>query len=148
MSEIVKHCGKIISIDDDIIKVEIEANAACGSCAAKRVCGMTESSTKTISINVNKGNEDYSDVDISELSLGQKVQLGMTTTAGLSAARLSYLYPVIILIAVLILTIKLTGNDLLGVLISFSALVIYYVLLKKFGNKNKKIRFFLINETN
>ncbi|MDL2227837.1 SoxR reducing system RseC family protein [Bacteroidales bacterium OttesenSCG-928-K03] len=144
MSEIIKHKGKIIEINSDDIKVEIEANAACGSCSAKKICGMTESETKIITVKTNNGYEDYSDINPTELSLGQEVELGMTTTAGISAALLSYFYPVVVLIAVLILTIKLSGSDLLGVVISFAALALYYALLKKFGNNNKKIRFFIL----
>lgn len=144
MSDVIKHKGKIIGINPDEIKVEIEANAACGSCSAKKICGMTESETKIITVKTMRGYEDYSDINAAELYLGQEVELGMTTAAGISAALLSYFYPVIVLIAVLIITIKLTGNDLLGVLISFIALILYYVFLKKFGNNNKKIRFFIV----
>ena len=147
MDEIVKHSGKIIAIDKEIIKVEVEAHGACGSCQAKKICGMTETKAKIISVNVAKGYEDESNIDISKLSLGQNVELGMATSAGLSAAIISYLYPIIILISTLILTIKLTGNDLIGVLVSFSALALYFVLLKKLWKNNGKIRFFLIKNT-
>ncbi len=126
----VSHKGKVISNDNNNLKVEIEKTSACGNCHAKSACAMAGDSKRIIEVNA----EGY--------SVGDVVEVSATTSVGMRAVFLSYLLPLAILLFLLLSLSPFLKNDLIIGLISLSFIGIYYLFIYCFrGLISNKIVF-------
>ena len=116
-------------ITDDELEIKILAQSACAACHAKSACGMGEQAEKTLLVPRPKDKE---------FALNQKVNVKMAIGQGNKAAVLAYLLPIILLLAVLFVCIGLGLNEGLSALISFAALVPYYIVLYRRRDKLKE----------
>ena len=131
MAEVIRHDGIIDSIEDDCIHVRIVQTSACAACGAKSMCSAAESKEKII---------DVYGADTQIYQVGQKVMVEGAATMGMKAVRLAFLFPLILLVGAMALTMWLSaGNEAVAALSALLALTIYFLVLfackKKLKNK-------------
>ena len=119
-AETISHEVIVTQITDDELEIKILAQSACAACHAKSACGMGEQAEKILTVPRPK-DKDF--------QLGQKVDVKMSIGQGNKAAVLAYLLPVILLLAVLFVCLGLGLSEGLSALISFIALIPYYMVL-------------------
>ena len=112
--ETISHEGIVTKITDEELEIKILAQSACAACHAKSACGMGEQAEKILTVPRPK-DKDF--------ALNQK---------------LAYLLPVILLLAVLFVCLGLGLSEGLSALISFIALIPYYIVLYLQRDKLKK----------
>lgn len=127
--ETISHEGVVTKITDDELEIKILAQSACAACHAKSACGMGEQAEKTLLVPRPKDKK---------FALNQKVNVKMAIGQGNKAAVLAYLLPIILLLTVLFVCIGLGLNEGLSALISFAALVPYYIVLYRRRDKLKE----------
>ena len=131
MAEVIRHDGIIDSIEDDCIHVRIVQASACAACGAKSLCSAAESKEKII---------DVYGANTQAYQVGQKVMVEGAATMGMKAVRLAFLFPLILLVGAMTLTMWLSaGNEAVAALSALLALTIYFLVLfackKKLKNK-------------
>ena len=130
MADEISHEGIDKKILEDKIIVTIVSQSACSMCSAKGMCPASELQDKDIEI------ENYPGT----FHTGQKVLVTGTTSQSMKALFYGYLLPFILVIAVLITFMQITGEEGLSGLLSLGILVPYYLLLYLF-RKNLKQSF-------
>ena len=121
MAEVIRHDGVVDSIEGDCIHVRIVQASACAACGAKSLCSAAESKEKIVDV--------YGD-DTAIYQIGQKVMVEGATAMGMKAVRLAFLFPLLLLVGAIALTIWLTGgNEALAALVALGVVVLYYLVL-------------------
>ena len=132
------HDGTVVSVNGNEVKIRIEARAACGSCAIKSACGMSETTEKEIT--VTSGNAG-------KLVAGDRVTIAMQASQGGKAAVYAYLVPTIILVAAILVLAVLGLNEGIAALAAVALLVPYYLILYLNRNRLKeKFSFDIISK--
>ena len=120
MAELISHQGRVVSVDQGKINVEIVSESACAACHAAGLCGMSESRKKIVEVPAPRGRE---------FAVGQEVEVCLAPKTGLKAVLLSYVLPVMILLF-LILSLPLIGlGELAGGLVAIGGVAVYYLIL-------------------
>jgi sigma-E factor negative regulatory protein RseC len=115
----IDHDGIIEYIEGDVAHVKISSESACAACHAKGVCGAAGQENKYLDVPL-KGVEYHP---------GESVRVQVARRLGFKAVALGYLYPFILLMAVLVtLTIAGTGELKAGIFALLSLLPYYLVL--------------------
>ena len=117
-AETISHEGIVTKITDDELEIKILAQSACAACHAKSACGMGEQVEKILTVPRPK-DKDF--------ALNQKVNVEMAIGQGNKAAVLAYLFPIVLLLAVLFVCLGLGLSEGLSALISILALIPYYI---------------------
>lgn len=132
MSRQIEHTGIVNQIIGNQIRVLITQQSACGSCAAKGACSVSDTGTKIIEVESSN----------SSLRVGQEVTLIGNTTMGLLAVLLAFVFPfILILFSLFILSMFIKSEAIAG-FISISMLVPYFTILSLFNKKiSKKLQF-------
>jgi len=128
MADEISHEGIVKKILDNKIIVTIVSQSACSMCNAKNMCPASELQDKDIEI------DNYSE----NYHTGQKVLVTGTTSQSMKALFYGYLLPFILVLAVLITSLQITGEEGLSGLLSIGILVPYYLLLYLFRKNLKK----------
>jgi sigma-E factor negative regulatory protein RseC len=132
--EYVEHQGIVEQILPDQVKVRIISISACAACHAKDACNASDMEDKLIDVY-----EPHQ-----ELSVGQRVLLlGKKNLAPL-AVTLAYVFPVVLMLLTLILTVKLTGNEPLAAVLALVILVPYFAIIHFLKDKLQKTFTFTI----
>ncbi len=127
----IQHDGTVRKVDDNSVIVSITSNSACSGCHAEGLCGISGNEEKIIDI---RGRYN--------VSPGDAVIVMIEQSAGYKAVVLSYLVPLVIVIAGLIVCNLLSLNELSAGLISISLVVPWYLILYLFRNKiNRSFTF-------
>ncbi len=122
----IKHTGRVISVCNSCVEVEIINKSMCAGCHAKSVCALGDSKEKVISVSCS---------DADAFSVGDQVTVYMQKSMGFKAVWISYVIPLIILL-VFLLTLQGFGlNDLWSGLISIFAVALYFLLVFLFRNR-------------
>lgn len=129
MANVIKHRGIVENINGSHIKVRIMQTSACSACSVKGYCGSADSKEKIIDI-----------YDIYNLyESGEEVTIYGTTSMGLQAVLIAFVFPFFLLLIALFAVMELSGNDeLLSASISLLSLIPYYIILYFLRNKIKK----------
>lgn len=114
----VRHRGVITEINNDWIKVSIVAQSACASCHAKGFCGVSEMVEKVVEVK-NSGRYDQ--------KVGDFVNVTMQRKQGTKAVFYGYFLPFLLLMATLIISLEMVGNEGIAGLIALGILVPYYL---------------------
>lgn len=125
-NSVVEHVGKIIEIDNSIIKVEILNKSMCAGCHAKSMCAMGDAKEKVIDIPYLNSNEYV---------VGEEVNVVMKKSMGFKAVWISYVLPLLLLIVFLLLLQGLRFSDLMAGLISIAVIAVYYSVIYIFRAK-------------
>ena len=132
MADVIKHEGRVDSIDGDCIHVRIVQASACAACGAKSLCSAAESKEKIV---------DVYGADTTAYKVGQRVMVEGAASMGMKAVRLAFLFPLLLLVAAVALVMWLAdGNEALAALAALLVLAVYFLLL--FVNKKKLAREF------
>ena len=114
----IQHEGVITKITDQLVTVSLNGNLNCEACNAKTICGSSESNKKEVEVlNTNP-----------LLQLNDQVEVLLRRDLGMKAVFWAYVFPFILLIAVLITSSFFLTEWLSGVL-SILVLIPYYLLL-------------------
>lgn len=119
-AEEISHKGKVVSVEEDRVLVQIVSESACSACHAAGLCGASESRKKIVEVPV-RGGMAY--------SIDQEVEVCLARKMGLKAVLLSYVIPLVIL---LILVLSLSGSglgELVSGLASVGGIAVYYLML-------------------
>ena len=121
MADVIKHDGIVDSIEGDCIHVRIVQASACAACSAKSLCSAAESKEKIV---------DVYDADTNAFQVGQRVLVEGAAAMGMKAVRLAFLFPLLLMVAVVALAMGLTdGNEVVGAVAALLTLAIYFLVL-------------------
>ena len=130
MSTKISHSGIVESIEDGCVKVRIVQTSACAACKVAGYCNAAESKEKIVDV--------FGDATAKELAVGQQVTV---TTSGQVAAKAlmwGFGVPFVLMVAVLVLVLWLTGSEGKAALSGLAALVPYYILLWLLRNRMRQ----------
>ncbi len=116
----IRHSGVVDEITDDCVKVRIIQSSACSSCKVAGHCNASESKEKII---------DVFGENVSGLKIGDNVVVIASQSSGFLAVLLSSVIPLFLLIAVLFVTLYITGNEVTAALASLLSLFPYYLII-------------------
>jgi len=133
----IEHEGIVIKNECGQVLVSITSQTTCAGCQAKSACNLSDSKEKTVVVFGEK-----------EVEIGQKVMIIGNQSQGLKAVLLAYMLPVIIIITVLAVIVSVTGNELLAGFLSILFLITYFIFLRTFNDRFKKIFSFKIEPIN
>jgi len=105
--------------------VRIMSESACAACHAKGACSAADQEEKFIDVPLNDSN----------LQIGDAVRVEVTRHLGMKAVALGYVYPFLILMAVLVGLLAVGVAELKAGMLALLALVPYYLLLYLFRNR-------------
>ena len=134
-AEQIEHKGRVLSIGEGVVRVAIEVNEACGSCASRKACAMGQGTTREIVV--------YTD-NATQYSVGEVVNVMARQSAGVMAVVLCYVLPLVVLVTALTLAVTLGCNEGLAALVSLTITALYYAVLGLFHKRiSKRVVFTL-----
>jgi sigma-E factor negative regulatory protein RseC len=122
----IKHEGIISKVSSNSITVSLKGNLHCEACNAKSACGVSDSDSKEIEILT----------PAESLKVDESVQVFLKKGLGLKAVFWAYVFPFILLFAVLLIASALYQEWLAG-LLAIGVLIPYYLLLYVLKNSFK-----------
>lgn len=126
MVDNISHSGVVESVEDGCVHVRIVVTSACAACKVAGYCNAAESKEKVVDVYTAKS-EAY--------AVGQAVTVSASRQLATHALLLAFGLPFVILVAVLVGVLLLTGNELWAALGGLLALVPYYGILWLFRQK-------------
>ena len=126
MSNKIKHSGVVENIMGDSVQVRIVQTSACAACKVAGYCNASESKEKLV---------DIYHADTRNLKVGDVVTVTASTQVAAQALLLGFGLPFVVLVAVLIAVLLITGNEGAASLSGLGALVPYYAVLFLFRNR-------------
>ena len=134
-AEQIEHKGRVLSIGEGVVRVAIEVNEACGSCASRKACAMGQGTTREIVV--------YTD-NAEQYSVGEVVNVMARQSAGVMAVVLCYVLPLVVLVTALAVAVTLGCNEGLAALVSLTITALYYAVLGLFHKRiSKRVVFTL-----
>ena len=126
-AEKIRHEGVVERVEQGRLVVRIVQTSACAACGARNLCRSAESKEKLI---------DAVTADGKTYEVGQPVAIEGRASFGMKAVRIAFLYPLLLLVAAMVLTVRLTeGNELLAALVALGVAAVYYIVLSFFRSK-------------
>ena len=126
MSNKIKHSGVVENILGDSVQVRIVQTSACAACKVAGYCNASESKEKLV---------DIYHADTRNLKVGDVVTVTASTQVAAQALLLGFGLPFVVLVAVLIAVLLITGNEGAAAMSGLAALVPYYAVLFLFRNR-------------
>ena len=120
MTDRIKHSGVIESIAEGRVVVRILQTSACAACKVAGHCHASEMKEKQVDV--------FCD-DSSAYKVGQQVVVTASRQVASRALLLGFGLPFLVLVGVLFVVLRLTGNEGVAALSGLGALVPYYLLL-------------------
>lgn len=133
----IDHEGIIEHIEGDVAHVKIDTESACAACHAKGVCGAADQEEKYLDIPL--GGIKYQN--------GEVVRVQVARHLGFKAVALGYIYPFVLLMAVLIALTVAGVNELKAGMIALLSLLPYYLVLLLARNRIERTFTFSIQKT-
>jgi len=115
----INHDGIVTEVTDTKVIAEILVSEACGTCQAKGLC---HTQGKRVRIEAPRSQE-------SDITVGDSVNVSMTSSLAMSSVLLAYVAPLLIMFAVMFSLIAITGSQDMGCLIGLATLPLYYGVL-------------------
>jgi len=133
----IEHAGIIEQIDGDVAHVKIENVSACASCHAKGACTAADQEEKFLDVPLHG----------SQYKKGDPVYVQIAKRLGFRAVAFGYVYPFLLLMAVLIGTLAAGVGELQAGTFALFSLVPYYLGLYLFRKRISTIFTFSIKKT-
>ncbi len=127
----ISHQGSVSSISKDFIEVVLDHNIRCEACGAQSSCKVSKSGENLIKLPNNK----------SDLVLGDRISISITTQKALTAVFWAYILPLILVLLTMIVS-NFFLNELYAGMLSFLVLCPYYLSLyifRKYFSKSMNI---------
>ena len=128
--DLLRHTGIVKEVTPNSLIVSIVNQSACSGCHAKGACTVADVQEKDIEVTTFRN----------IYRPGAMVTVIFRESSGLKALFLGYILPLILLVVALIISIEISGSEILGAFIGLGILVPYYIVL--FLNKDKMKRAF------
>ena len=122
----IEHIGRVEKIVGRNVFVKIISQSACGSCQARKACGMSESSEKIIEVETSSA---------AEYSVGEDVVVSVRRRVGLIAVAIAYAAPLFVLLGVLAGAGAIGVSEGVAALSSLCGVAVYYLLLWFFRDR-------------
>ena len=116
--EAIVHTGKIVSVNPQFTMVEIVSEAACASCHAAGLCGISEYKTKAVEVPTSP---------TVYYEPGEEVDVVLKASMGHKAVWLAYVAPLVLLLAGILLALRLGAGEGLAALVAVGAVALYYL---------------------
>ena len=116
----VTHPGIVSEIDGNNLNISMIVRSGCASCEIKGVCSVSDVEKKSVIVTVTNP-QNY--------KLNQAVTVVMKQSLGTWAVLLGYVFPFLVVLISLIITINSGLNEGLSGLISILILVPYYLVI-------------------
>ena len=120
MSQKISHSGVIESILEGCVKVRIVQASACAACKIAGHCNASESKVKIVDVFCS---------DTTRYSIGQDVTVWASKDVANKALLLGFGVPFLLLVCVLMIALKVFGNEGIAALTALGSLVPYYFAL-------------------
>ncbi len=120
MSQKISHSGVIESVLEGCVKVRIVQTSACTACKIAGHCNASESKVKIVDVFCSNS---------SDYSVGQDVTVWASKDVANKALLLGFGVPFLLLVSVLMIALKIIGDEGISALIALGALVPYYFAL-------------------
>lgn len=124
---LVKHKGFISKISENSVTVSLIGNVNCDACNGKAACGISESNVKEIEIFDSR----------KSFGINDQVEVVMEKSLGLKAVFWMYIFPFLLMIFTLIVSMAFFAEWFSG-LLSLLILIPYYLTIYFFRNTFKK----------
>ncbi len=135
--EQIEHKGVVRSIDEGVVRVDIEVNEACGSCASRKACAMGQGTTREVVVCTD---------DAERYSVGEVVNVLARQSAGIMAVVLCYVVPLVVLLVAIVAMQMLGFSDGVSAIVGLGVQALYFGVLALFRNKISKKIVFTINK--
>lgn len=132
MEQVIKHNAVVKAVDAGVVRVTIVQSSACSGCAARKMCNSSEAKEKDVDV-LTSNAERY--------RVGQEVVLEGRLSDGRYAAIVAYGLPLLLLLVILVVSIKLTGNEVQGALFALASVALYYIVIFLFFRQRLQQRF-------
>jgi len=130
------HFGKVRSINDMTLEVEVKAPIACSSCEVSSSCGISSDDLKILTIHDEQR----------EYNVGEHVKVVYEEELSSKALALVYIVPLVLLIIVMIIVQLFTDNEIVIGLSMIFSLLPYFLLFKVFNGSITKVFAFSIQK--
>lgn len=139
MDKIIEHNGKVVSIHNHFVDVEVvvENEEGCVGCKAKDACMTGAGNEKIISA--------YTVVP-GAFEVGEEVKVSMQQAIGMKAVTITYIIPFFIVLVVLLIMVQSGYGELASGLTGIGIMVLYYFGLYLFKDKIEKAIVFEITK--
>lgn len=128
MADIVRQIVEVKAVYPDRVIVRMMQMSACAGCHAKGFCSSADCKEREI---VVPGSYPT-------LQEGEQVELEGRESLGWWAMLLSFVFPLIVLVATVAVSLMLGLDDLLAALVGLGAIAVYYALLALSGSILRK----------
>jgi positive regulator of sigma E activity len=133
MNNKIEHSGTIEKISGGCAVVRILQTSACGACRVAGRCSAAEFREKLVSVRC---------AEAAGYCVGDSVVVSISREVAFRALLLSFGVPFVLIVSVLLVVSLLSGNEVLGALLSLSVLVPYYFFLWFFRHRlNDSVQF-------
>lgn len=140
MANRIKHLGIVENINGPCVQVRIQQTSACSSCSVKSHCNASETKEKLIDV-YNRNHL--------RCQIGDRVWITGATSMGMKAVWLAFVLPFVILLLVLFVTMKLTGdNEAVSALAALAMLIPYYLIIYIYRKKLSRTFMFTLETIN
>ena len=133
----ITHKGVVEKAGDGWVDVRILQTSACSACKVAGHCSAAESKEKTVQVSTGKS-DNYQP--------GDPVVVAMTSTNGRDAVILAFILPFVIMVAVLVACLLVTGNEGIAALAGIASLVPYYAVVYRCKDRLARKFSFVIEE--
>ncbi|MBE9516996.1 MAG: SoxR reducing system RseC family protein [Bacteroidetes bacterium] len=133
----IEHEGIIDHIDGDVAHVKIDNVSACMSCHAKGACSAADQEEKFLDVPLQGATYQQ----------GDPVYVQIAKHLGFRAVALGYVYPFLVLMAVLIGMLAAGAEELRAGGLALLSIIPYYLVLYLFRNRIAKSFTFSIKKT-
>ena len=134
----ISHKGVVETVDADTVKVRITQGSACAACKVANHCSAAESKEKAVEVVCD---------DAARYAVGDEVVVSMPMGNGSRAVLLAFILPFLVLLAVLLLTLWVSGDEALSALLALASLVPYYAILYLSEKKIARTFSFVIEQS-
>ena len=120
MNNKIKHSGIVETVSEERVTVRILQTSACAACKVASHCNASESKEKMVDVVCENG---------AAYEKGQQVVVSASRQVANQALLLGFGVPFLLLVGVLFVVLRLSGNEGVAALSGLAALVPYYLLL-------------------
>ena len=122
----ISHSGIVESVAEGCVKVRILQTSACAACKVASHCNASDKKVKIIEV--------FCD-DAASYQKGQEVRVTASKQVAANALLLGFGLPFLLLMLILIVTLKLSGNEGVAAIAALASLVPYYLVLWLFKDR-------------
>lgn len=122
----ISHSGIVESVAEGCVKVRILQTSACAACKVASHCNASDKKEKIVEV--------FCD-DAASYQKGQEVRVTASKQVAANALLLGFGLPFLLLMLILIVTLKLSGNEGVAAIAALASLAPYYLVLWLFKDR-------------